>query len=411
VSAQPYYARRDDTGHYTFEGQRLESVTSILGRAPGGHLIKWSGQQTGLECAVYLVRAGIPTSDETILKLVGQDPDSRISLDQAYAGILDWRKRMLASENYRDFKGRIGSLTHHFTYSRALDLIEPDIATDKGALTRWLYNQTQKLDLFFKPSDPEWVPTEQMMDQLTESAYVYCLSADEWLRTAKPRFTTIGQEAMVVRTGCPSTDIADPRFVSALKREFDLTPNYYRMLPEQVKRLVCRRLQVRYAGTVDAHMILVRYEYGYDWAEDWPAQEVSLWTDFKTSNSLNHEQVQQQVAAYRAADLIVFLQSGEAVETHPLPISDFIGSLHIGPHAGALGLKTAFGTLDSKAKQLGCRLYTYPDDPAVLDSFYGLADHAHYQDNVPRSHQQRKRATEPKPPKLKPTDTRTPNFG
>jgi len=135
-SQQPYYARRNPKGWYTFRGEKLESVTHVLNRAPGSHLMAWYGKQAAIESASFLVRcAEVETTDEEILDKLGDClkdgriiPDERITKEQAYADILDWRRRMIAAEAYRDFKARIGSLGHHWIYERALNLVEPDLA-------------------------------------------------------------------------------------------------------------------------------------------------------------------------------------------------------------------------------------------------------------------------------------------
>ena len=407
-SELPYYAHRNSEGFYQWRGEPHESVTHIIGRAPGQHLMAYYGKQAALDCASLLVRAGIQTADEAVNDYIGNLVDDKISLDEAHAGIMEWRHRMVSAEKYRDFKSRIGSLGHHAIYERALGLVEPDIFLDKQRTLNWCYLQTQKLGLFDKPNDPGWTPTERAMDELCEAAYAYILSSDEWLRTAKPRFNAIGQESMIVHQG---VEPGHPEFEKFLLKRFGIGTRFLAGLTAPLRRLVLKRLSIRYAGRSDAFMTLVESEYGYPWNDHWPAKEVSLLADFKHSNAINHEAVQQQLCAYGAGDYVVLLKSGEEVETFDLPEYLFVACLHVGPNAQALGLVTEFGTLESKASQLGCKLLTYPDDPNVLESFYGLADHAIYADSKPKAHQQRARRTEPKPVKVPKTVAREASFG
>jgi len=246
------------------------------------------------------------------------------------------------------------------------------------------------------------------MDELARSAYAYIMSSDEWLRTAKPRFTGIGQESMIVRVG---VEPGHPEFEAYLLKRFGIGARFLEGLTAPLRRLVLKRLSIRYAGTADAFLTLAESEYGYPWNPWWPAKEVSLLADFKHSNSVNHEAVQQQVCAYRAGDYIVLIKDSEEAETYALPAALYPACLHVGPHADALGLVTEFGTLESKSSQLGCKLFTYPNDDSVLESFFGLCDHAVYADSKPKAHQQRQRRTEPKPVKLSKTDVKAAPFG
>ena len=167
-------------------------------------------------------------------------------------------------------------------------------------------------------------------------------------------------------------------------------------------------MQVGWAGTVDGFFELRRESYGYKWLEAWGEKSASFWFDIKHSNAINHKAVQAQVSAYRACDRIVFIETGMESE---LPESDFIASLHVGPHASALGIQTEFGLLESKTNQIGAMLYTYPNDPLPTEGFYGLAAWTDYCDNVPRAHQQRARSTGPKEIKPKKTEFKPAPFG
>lgn len=404
----PYYARRNEEGHYTYKGELtgfqtklLKSVTTHLAYAPGQFLIPWAGKQSTLECCSYLVRAGVPTEDPDILEFCAGVLGDRISLETAYECILSWKVRMLASERYRDHKGRIGSLGHHYVYSRAIGKIAPDITNDKQETLDWLWQQAISLRLFEKKSDPNFEPSERQIEELCHSAWAYVLSSAEWIDLAKPRWSMIGQEAMVVHVGATPDD---PWFEDTLMRRLGLTLKELNALPEELYELALWRVASEYAGTVDEHFELIREDCGIPWESEWPDKEVSLWSDIKHSNAIDHKSVQAQVSAYAASDRIVLVQTGQEFE---LPKANFIASRHVGPHASALGIKDEFGTLESKTKQVGAKLYTYPRSKSPLQGFLGLCGWVRYVDNVPRAHQQNARRSGPKEERLPKTAVRS----
>ena len=393
----PYYARRDSGGSYRYHGIPLQSVTTKLGYAPGQHLIPWSGKEAALDCIGFLIAAGTPTDDPVILESCASQLGKHMSMEQAVAHIMDWKVRMLAHERYRDHKARIGSLGHHWVYKCALkiDGASPEMAPDRDLMMEWLRHEAIKLNLFVPKNNPDYLPTIKELEDLCAAAYSYTVSSSEWILKANPTWTTVGQEAMVVHI--PVT-IDHELFEEILLRRCGLTRAQFDKLPETMQRWCLEVCETGYAGTVDAHFSLDRSTYKYDWPSAWGKDSVSLWCDFKHSNAINHKAVQAQVSAYEACDRIVLIESGEEYD---LPPSDFIASLHIGPHASALGLETEFGTLESKAKQLGAALYTYPRSEAPIRGFRGLCQWVDYADNVPKAHQQRqlgvpKKETTPK---------------
>lgn len=407
----PYYARRNAQGYYTYKGQKLQSVTTKLAYAPGSHLIPWAGKQAVLDCCKFLVMAGVSTEDGEILDYATDVSKGSITLEAAVDEILNWRVRMLAHERYRDWKAMIGSLGHHWIYNCAMKLSGADpkrlLGNEKLQLRTWgldwLRDEAISLNIF-----RDYLPTEKQLDDLAFSAYTYCLSSSEWIVKAKPKWTMSGLEAMVVH---PSVDPDHEWWEECLVRRCGITPAQFDMLPDSIRQLVLDRMNAAWAGTVDGFFEIYKEDYEYKWYPSWgeaQSARATFWFDIKHSNAINHKAVQAQVSAYAACDRIVLIETGDE---HELPKADFIASLHVGPHAGALGIQTEFGLLESKANQIGAALYTYPNDPGPTDGFYGLAAWCGYCDNVPRAHQQRARPTGPKETKPKRDEFRPPNFG
>ena len=355
MSAQPYYARRNPEGQYTWEGVKYKSVTTYLGYAPGSFLMTWYGKQAALKTASHLVQAGalVPPGDDDVLIDFCRGLVSReLTLDQAIKECGDWRRNMIDAERYRDHKARVGSLTHHLIYETAIG--QTTITNPDTQLLDYLRESAIRLHLWDKEKDPDFTPTEEMIDSVVGAAYAYAMSALEWMASANPVWTMIGQEAVVVRK-----DHGDG---------------------------------IAYAGTVDGHLTLTEKEYRGEWHPAWPKNELSMYVDFKTSNALAHRSVQAQVEAYAHADIIGLVETGEE---HPLPEADLVGALHIGPHASSLGVQDEFGTLESKTNQVGAKLYTYPRSEETFEAFCGLVRWADYSDGIPRAHQQRQTRTEP----------------
>ena len=146
-----------------------------------------------------------------------------------------------------------------------------------------------------------------------------------------------------------------------------------------------------YAGTVDAKFKIRKSVYGkhFDW--HWDAEEVSPRADFKTSNTLP-KSVQLQLEAYDRADFIGIVETGEE---YAIERSDVIGALHIGPHPSMALVTEEFGTLESRAKQVGAKVHTWPSSDYTWQAFLGLCKFANWMHNIPRSQQQRQRREKP----------------
>jgi hypothetical protein len=351
---QPYYARRNDAGFYTWEGVKLPSVTTIIGSAPGQYLMLWYAKRAAQDAAVQLMLAGIepPSHDEQLLDLLTGSTIPSLTKPEAVDAIFAWQHRMRAAERYRDHKARIGSVTHHAVYEHALGN-----RYGRSELEDYLRHIAISLNLWYTPKDPEFRPTEAMVCEVANSALAYVLSAFEWIEKAQPEWEMIGQEAVVVH-------------------------------PEDEEG-------VGYAGTVDfiAGFKQAVWEKHFEWPRTW-CNEVKLVGDFKTSNSLAHRSVQAQIEAYRHAKFIGLVQSGE---TFPIPETDGIMALHIGPHASLAGVQDEFGTLESKAKVIGAKAYTWPGSEDTWRAFRGLCHWFRYTEEIPRAHEQRQRASAPRP--------------
>lgn len=350
VDSRPFYARRNDVGFYTWAGERLPSVTTVLGIAPGQHLLSWSAKQAALKCASHLWQAGLepPERDPALEDFCAGLVPRSITREAAVSELWAWQRNMRQAERYRDHKGRIGSVTHHAIFEHALGL-----RVEASDMEDYLRGVAIKLDLWreLRMKEPNFTPTEAMLCEVANSAHAYVASAFEWIETAQPEWEMIGQEAVVVRP-----DRGD---------------------------------NCGYAGTVDCIFTIKRSVYGkhYDW--HWEGrEEVRLTADFKTSNSLA-KSVQAQVEAYAGADFIGLVATGE---TFPIPETEGIGALHIGPHASMAGASDEYGTLETKAKVIGAKFVTWPRSPETYEAFLGLCKWFRWQENVPKAHGTKQRA-------------------
>ena len=351
MTEQPYYARRDNDGFYTWQGVKYPSVTTVLGSAPGQYLMAWYGKQAAMKAASHLIQAGIvelnPQDSHFFEFCSGIVPRS-ITKEEAVKEIMDWASNMRQAERYRDHKARIGSIVHHYIYKRALGLPP----SEKDMLDR-LRSIAIELSLFDSPS-------EAMLTEIAVSAHAYVLSAEEWIERAAPEWDMIGQEAVVVRRD--------------------------------------RVGKSGYAGTTDCIFTIRKrtYERHYPWM--WEGVKRKFAGDFKTSNSLA-KSLQAQVEAYANADFIGLMATGEEIE---IPSSDAIAAIHIGPHPSATEITDEYGTLVSHTKQVGTKMYTWPRNPETFEAFLGLCRWYSWAENVPRSEQaaQKRKPAEPKPSKF-----------
>lgn len=349
MSEQPYYARRNDQGYYTWEGIKLPSVTTVLSSAPGQHLMSWYGKQAALRALAHLWQAGVKPEtppDEVALEFVSQLTPRAISKAQAIAEVYDWQKVMREAERYRDHKARIGSVAHHALYQHAL-------GTRRKNLEDYTRELVIELDLW---REQGIVPTESMVCALASSALPYVMSALEWVERFQPEWIVIGQEAVIIAMPC------------------ERHPGY--------------------AGTQDG-IALFRKSVWEQWAE-WPfgdRPQVLATGDFKTSNSLPTT-VQAQVSAYRKADFIGLVATGERIE---MPETDALFALHIGPHESLASTTDEFGTLESKAKVMGAKIYTWDATDDAWEAFLGLLRWFTYTQSRPKAHQQQRAPKAPRP--------------
>ena len=364
----PYYARPHGGDHYTWAGQKYRRVTGILGEAPGQFLMTWAAKQASLRCAAHLYDAGlvnIPVGDEELYEFCAGHTPRDITPEQAYVEILAWSKNLRESERYRDFKSRVGSIVHHAFYRHALG----DRIPQKD-LVEYLSSFVTELGLFRDPARPEFVPTKSMIETLAVAAESYTLSVFEWIEKAQPEFEEIGLEAVIVHYGTEEEDYLDA-----------------------------------YAGATDAKFTLekTKYEKHFDWI--WEGNKIKPRADLKSSNTLP-KSVILQVTAYDHGDIIGIVETGEEFELEP---SDIIGCLHAGPHESRSVVTDEFGSLESRAKQVGCKFHTWPSTDRDWQAWLGLCKYANWVHDIPRSQQQRPKSA-PKAPKLPPTVARKAPF-
>lgn len=331
--AAELYAKRNDEGMYTWAGVKYPSVTTILGYAKGDHLLRWYGKMASLRCTAHLVEAGIveiDPSDRALWEFCSNLTPRSTTREQAVREILNWQKNMLEAERYRDHKARLGSLTHHAIYEHALG-----VRVAKDEIIDYLIGQAASMRLLHKDDDPTFEPTYAMLETLAQSAHAYVASAFEWIEQAQPEWEMIGLEAVVVH---PYDDEG-----------------------------------IGFAGTIDSLFTLKKSKYRSDttpWQESW-GQRRKFAGDVKTSNSLS-KSVVKQIEAYRHCPFIGLMATGQEIE---MPSTDGIAAIHVGPHPEISGHRDEFGTLESKANQLGTRLYTWEPSEDQWQGFRGLCQY------------------------------------
>jgi hypothetical protein len=277
--AQLFSRPKDGEDSYTYQGRAFVRVTSVLGMRGSEHLYAWYGTQAAKAAALPLAQVGL-TDDEELRELVQSRPQELISQETAIRRACDWRRNAVEAMRYRDHKGRIGSLMHHYAYARAL-------GEDVGARLEWLTARAMAPGVF--PEDvigryAELGKSRQDLAQhLAFSAEPYCRSYERWLDMFQPEFEGVGLEA----------------FVASESEE--------------------------YAGTCDAWATFKRPVWEKHGPWEWKADEVCLVTDYKTSKSLSQDVI-CQLAAYAHADGIVHEPSGQV---YPLPEWHGVLALHL----------------------------------------------------------------------------------
>lgn len=244
----PMYGLRNEDGHYTWGGQLLPSVTTIIKEIAGEHLLMWYGKMAATECAEMIAR---------------RDRDE-ITADECDHAILDWQTRMTAAVRYRDRKAAIGSLMHHAHYERALGR---DI---EGDLVGFLEYKAVDLKLAVLKEGESEEEFRSYVRSLALHAEPYALCAFRWMDDFLPEYEMVGLEAAVISE------------------------------------------THGYAGTQDLVATFKKsiWEKYLQWL--WEGDTVMLAGDLKSSNSLDVPKVRLQLEAYRNAEFIGLMELGQS---------------------------------------------------------------------------------------------------
>ena len=254
------YADRDERGIYIWNGVEYPSVTRILGMIASSDLQMWYAKMTAEECA------GIAQK-----MIEGIMPEQ-----EGYSELLDSATRMTAPIRYRDHRGSIGTLTHHYLYTRALG--------EKPAyLQNWIFSTIDMLGLAKRSDQDDYAST------LARASEDYIEAAERFLNTYKPEFEAVGLEALVVNE------------------------------------------QYGYAGRTDAILTFKKSKWPRNLQWLYPNDEVRLTTDFKTSKHLK-DSFRLQLEAYRQADFIGLI---EDQSEHRIEKTEGSCLIHIKPDTGA----------------------------------------------------------------------------
>ena len=201
----------------------------------------------GLFSGDYLAPWAAKLSAQECAEIIEKRAEGFLSDKEAEEKILDWPSRMTRHIRERDHAGRRGSLVHHSIYEWSLG-VRNMISDPHDYLLHWI----DKLALV----DPYRAEADHgsYAELLAKESRHYVANALAWIEKEKPEFEAIGQEAVTVNE------------------------------------------THGYAGTMDA---LVKLR----------GQRLVL--DFKTSKSRQDRKWQLQLEAYRHAEFIGLVASGE----------------------------------------------------------------------------------------------------
>lgn len=307
----PWYARRNESGFYTWEGVQYRSVTTYLGFVAKQHLMLWYGKMAAQDCALQL----------------DMFEKGQIELEEAFERIRDYGMRMRAGEVYRDRKAAIGSLVHHLLYNRAMG--SPMLQNpSQDDLEAWLVSEGKRMRLLDRIEGEEVVDASDGDYRYVASlAAPYCKSAMDWKDDWRPQPRAIGQEAYVVSRTYGYAGTMDEQALHDLRLgdrrdTFNtITARSYRSLREYLEK-----------------------------DEAWGID------DYKTSNSLS-ETFRIQCEGYGNADFIGLMPvDGRPAEEHEIGDFDFVSVLHIKPYPDRTDL------------------HVWPRSPQVFEGFLGLMD-------------------------------------
>ena len=273
----PYYARPEENHDYVWRGVEYPRVTHVLGTIAKPNLYMWHAKMAAQECSDLLEKF-----DKGIL--TEQD---------AFDQIGDWQTRMTAPIRYRDHKGRIGSIVHHYLYELAMG----DSTGDRRA---WTMNTIEALHLLKHEESYE----NDYALTLAIQAEFYMDHVEDWLRTFKPEWDAIGQEAVVVNE------------------------------------------TYGYAGTCDGIAVFRQKDWPKNMTWNFEQDVVRLLVDFKTSKYLQ-DTFWWQVEAYRHGEFIGLVEDGSqhhVLTDTGIPMTDGSMILHIKPD-------TAIDTITSKPNE------------------------------------------------------------
>lgn len=290
---------QDGEDSYQFQGRAFVRVTSVLSTISNDRLYGWYGVEAAKEAALHLVHAGCVGSEEIRQRAEARPPQS-ISFDEAYARILDWKDNAKAAIRYRDHKGRIGSLLHHYTYARA-------IGENTGKLLVWLKQEAMKPNVFPQDVLDRYAELgkshEDLAADLAFRTRPYAESYELWLDAFQPEFEGTGLEAFVAND------------------------------------------DEEYAGTCDAWATFKKSVWEKHGPWEWQGDSALLVCDYKTSNSLSADVI-CQLAAYANATAIVHEPSASLL---PLPEWDGAAALHLQESGGMARIRAWSNRTDINA--------------------------------------------------------------
>lgn len=280
--------KKPASDHYLIHNVHYPRVTSILGIAPGEHLMPWYAKEASVRAADLAHQALGEDPDDTVVlehrsKRAPVPESSPTSREDALRRLTRWAETMREAERFRDYRAHIGSVMHHAAYDRVFD------------------------------SRP---PGEYEIEYLTALAR----RTSEYSEEAIERFEGLGVDIY------KNVAFAAQPYVHAVWRFLDTTQPTFLM--NGTETCVFNTQEV-YAGTADFIAVFDEKRWsdaGFgSLGGDGGARILGDW---KSSKSIS-KSVLYQLAAYARAEYVHLPDESD----HPLPSVHGVMALHVAPNA------------------------------------------------------------------------------
>lgn len=267
----PDYARpTEENPYYRWSAANLPRVTSITGQISDEYLRMWYGKMAARECADAVERY--------------RSQDGSGDIEELLDFVSNVEARSTAAPRFRDFRGDIGTVVHLAVNRMILGDAVPEGIDE---CRQWLAGHAAASGVIDSNRDAvgQLSGAEPYADTLASAAFPLFTRVKEFIEYTKPEFEFVGLEAVVINE------------------------------------------KEAYAGTSDGQCTFRKSDWRYPF-QPWPFSKpvVRPMVDFKTSRRIHEFEYRMQTEAYRHAEFIGLMATGE---THPLPETDSVAILHI----------------------------------------------------------------------------------